>query len=192
MKSIMVDMDNVLTDGVFKKYIEEFYNTKIDLGKVNVYAYVQEYTKERAKEFWEYVSDKSFYDNAPLFDGAYEVLKKLNEKYKVYICTSYLWNEALDLSGNNLKEKYYYLKEKLPFINPSRYIFTTDKSIMNFDIRIDDKLNNLSGATTKLLFSAWHNKNLSESELKGENIIRVNNWKEIGEILLSNEFYVDE
>ena len=55
---------------------------------------------------------------------------------------------------------------------------------MNFDIRIDDRLNNLSGATTKLLFTAWHNKDLSKEELKKKNTIRVNSWKEIEDILL--------
>ena len=39
----------------------------------------------------------------------------------------------------------------------------------------------------KLLFTAWHNENISESELDKQDIIRVNNWKEIEELLLSNE-----
>lgn len=184
MKTLMVDMDNVLTDGVFKDYIEEFYNKKIDLDEVKVYAYVQEITKERTEEFWEFVKNRNFYENAPLFQDAKKVLKKLNKKYDVYIVTSYLWKETLDLSGDNLRDKYYYLKEMLPFIDPAKYIFTTNKNVMNFDIRIDDRLHNLDGAETKLLFTAWHNKEISDSELKYQNVIRVNSWKEIADILL--------
>jgi len=33
------------------------------------------------------------------------------------------------------------------------------------------------------LTTAWHNKDLSYKELKNQGIIRVNNWKEIGDIL---------
>lgn len=154
---------------------------------MKVYAYVQECTKTRAEEFWNYVKDKNFYYQAPLLEGVFDVLKQLNEVYDIYIVTSYLWKETIDLSGNNLKDKYYYLQEMLPFIEPEKYIFTTNKNIMNFDIRIDDRLNNLKGAETKLLFTAWHNKNISNEELKHKNIIRVNNWKEIGDILLNKE-----
>ncbi len=67
------------------------------------------------------------------------------------------------------------------------YIFTSDKSIVNCDIKIDDKVNNIKGASTKLLFTAWHNKDLTEDELQKEKIIRVNNWKEIKKILLEDQ-----
>ena len=75
--------------------------------------------------------------------------------------------------------------KKLDFIEPRNYIFSADKSIINCDIKIDDKIDNIEGASMKLLFTAWHNKKLSKEELKGKNIIRVNNWKEIAEILLN-------
>lgn len=105
---------------MFHNYIEKFYNTKIDSRKAKSYYYVQELTKDRKEEFWQYVSDKNFYLNAPLFDGCYEVLARLNNKYDIYIVTSYLWDETLDVSGYNLKNKYYYLKEMLPFIKPEK------------------------------------------------------------------------
>lgn len=184
MKTLMIDMDNVITDGVFKKYLEEFYSKKIDLDEIKIYTYVQEVTKENSLKFWEYVQDKNFYDQAPLLEGCYEVLEKLNKKFDVYIVTSYLWNEEIDLSGNNLANKYYYLRKMLPFIKPEKYIFTTNKSIMNFDIRIDDQIKNLKGADTKLLFSAWHNRDIKDRELTLENVIRVNNWFDVWKILL--------
>lgn len=170
--------------GVFKDYIEEFYNTKIDLNEMSVHAYVQEVTRSQTEEFWEFVKNKNFYEKAPLFQDAKTVLEKLNKKYDVYIVTSYLWKETIDLSGNNLRDKYYYLKEMLPFVDPAKYIFTTNKSLMNFDIRIDDRLHNLDGAETKILFTAWHNKDIGEDELESQNVIRVDTWKDIADILL--------
>ena len=184
MKTLMLDMDNVITDGTIKKYIEEFYNIHFELDDLTEYAYVQYMTKEKTKEFWEYVKDKDLYENAPLLKDCYKVLKKLNKKYDIYIVTSYLWKETIDISGNNLSDKYYYLKRMLPFIKPEKYIFTTNKSMIPFDIKIDDKITNLDNSTTKLLFNAWHNKTISEEELKDKNVIRVYNWKDIENILL--------
>lgn len=184
METIMVDMDNVITDGKFVELINEFYGTNIKLNELTNYYFVQELTKENSYEFWKYVSNKNFYGDAPLLYGCYEVLDSLNKLYKIYITTSYLWNGVIDLSGKNLMDKYNYLRENLPFIEPEQYIFTTNKKIIDFDIRIDDKVNNLEGANTKLLFNAWHNKNISEEELNKNGIIRVNNWYDIEDKLI--------
>lgn len=183
MKTIMIDMDNVITDGVFLDYINDYFNTNYKLGDFKEYCYVQGLVGDNI-DFWDYASKRNFYENAPLIKDCYEVLEKLNEKYELYIVTSYLWNESKDISGINLNNKYYYLKEMLPFINPERYIFTSNKKIMNFDIRIDDRMGNLEGADTKLLFDAWHNKEYTSDELKEKNVIRVNGWKDIEKILL--------
>ena len=48
-----------------------------------------------------------------------------------------------------------------------------------FNIKIDDRYVNLEGATTKIIFNNWHNK-----EEKYDDVVRVNNWKEVEEILL--------
>ena len=180
MKTLMIDMDDVITNGNFNKYIEEFMNIKIDMTKITNYEYVQDLVKSKKEEFWKYVENKDLYKGAPLFKDCYEVLNKLNDKYDLYIVTSYLWTDVIDISGKNLGYKYYYLKEMLPFINPSKYIFTTNKNLLNFDIKIDDKITNLEGADIKILFYRWHNINKKYDK----NIIRVNNWKEIEEVLL--------
>ena len=45
MKTIMLDMDNVITDGSFKELIEEFLNIEINLEQTTEYGYVQKYTE---------------------------------------------------------------------------------------------------------------------------------------------------
>lgn len=184
MKTLMFDMDNVITDGTIFEYIQEFLNKKLNLMDINTY-YLQELINDRQEEFWDFVKGKSFYEKAPLFDGCFEVLKKLNKKYDIYIVTSYIWEDLTDITSDNLKNKYIYLKEKLPFIPPEKYIFTTNKNIINFDIRIDDKIQNLGNGELKLLFSAWHNKNILQETLNDENIIRVDTWYDIEKILLT-------
>lgn len=179
MKTLMIDMDDVITTGNFNKYIEEFMNIKINMDEITNYYYVQDLVESKKDEFWNYVKDKDLYKGAPLFKDCYEVLEKLNKKYDIYIVTSYLWRDSIDISGKNLGYKYYYLKEMLPFIDSSKYIFTTNKKLLHFDIKLDDKYENLENSNTKILFNSWHNFNKEYND-----VIRVNNWKEIEEVLL--------
>ncbi len=179
MKTLMIDMDDVITKSNMDKYIEEFMNIKINMNEITNYYYVQDLVKEKNEEFWKYVENKDLYKDSPLLENCYEVLEKLNKKYDIYIVTSYLWKDVIDISGRNLGYKYYYLKEMLPFIDPSKYIFTTNKKLLKFDIKIDDKYENLENSDTKILYNSWHNNNIEYSD-----VIRVNNWKEIEEVLL--------
>ena len=174
----MLDMDNVITDGNILSIIEEFYQKKIDYENMEDYHLVQALTNDNKEEFWSYMKQKDFYENASLLKDCYEVLEKLNSLYDIYVVTSYLWKETEDLSGKCLQDKYYYLRKQLPFIPPEKYIFTTDKTMIHFDIAIDDKKENLSNADQKILFSAWHNKKVEDPT-----ITRVNNWKEIENLL---------
>ncbi len=180
MKTLMVDMDDVLLKGNFLAVIEEFLGKKIDINTVKTY-YLQDLVPDNKRDlFWEFVKDKEFYKGYDLLDGAYEVLEKLSKKYDIYIATSFIWEgSSIDLSGNLLKEKYYFLKEKLPFIKPDKYIFASNKNLFHFDIKIDDRPKNLENASKLILFDAWHNRNLpNESKY-----IRVYNWQEIYNLL---------
>ena len=183
MKKLMVDMDNCITDALFIERVNEFLNTNYKLEDQEDFE-LQNLTGERKDEFWKYMENKSFYDDAPLIEGVYDALKILNEKYELYIITAFIYkNSSPDISGNNLKFKYEYLKRKLPFISPSQYIFTENKNIIHSDIAIDDKIVNLSNADKKILITAWHNKNIKEEELNEKGIVRVCTWKDILDLL---------
>ena len=182
MKTIMVDMDDVITIGNFNKFLEEFLGQKIDTDN-NKYKYRQEAIKGRENEFRRIYQYRNLYANVPLLDGCYEVLRKLNEEYDVYIVTAYIWGQDIINAEENLKNKFIYLKENLPFISSQKYIFTQDKKILDFDIKIDDRINSLEGAKIKLLFTAWHNKNISSKELESKGIIRVDSWYDIEKVL---------
>lgn len=184
MKTIMVDMDDVITYGNFSKILEDYLGYKPDLSNYKSY-YLQDILGERKTDFFDKFKDINMYENATLLPDCYETLKELNKYYKIYICTDYIWREIIEYAGNNLKNKYNFLYEKLDFINPRNFIFTADKSVINCDIKIDDKLENIENANKKLLFTAWHNKEISNEDLEKNNIIRVNNWKEIRNILIT-------
>ena len=61
--------------------------------------------------------------------------------------------------------------------------FTTNKNIIEADIGIDDRLNNLTHLNKKILFDAWHNKNITDEELETIGAVRVYNWLDILKIL---------
>lgn len=182
MKTIMVDMDDVITESCFEKFLEEFLNRKIDMTNSNAY-YRQELITGKEDQFREIYQYRNLYENAPLLDGCYEVLEKLTKKYDIYIVTSYVWGKDIINPAENLKNKFNYLQEKLPFIDSSKYIFTQNKQIMHFDIRIDDRLSGLENGNIKLLFNSWSNRKLTDEQLQEQNIIRVKNWYEIEKIL---------
>lgn len=85
-----------------------------------------------------------------------------------------------------------HLINTFPFINPNNIIFLGNKSVLNCDIKIDDRIDNLDGAKTKILFTAWHNKNISKDELNNKKIKRANNWKEIENIFLKEGININE
>ncbi len=176
----MIDMDDVLTSGNFIYYLEEYLGKKIDINQYKFYS-LQELLGNKKMDFFNKFKDLNMYQNAVLLPNCYEVLKELNEIYKIYICTAYIWPEIISYAGNNLKDKYQFLYENLDFIDPRNYIFAEDKAIVNCDIKIDDKLENLKNAKLKLLYTAWHNKDL---DLEEENLIRVNDWLDIKRVLM--------
>ncbi len=127
------------------------------------------------------------YEKACFIGNAYDVIQKLNEKYEVFIVTAYVLKDDISGSGKLLKYKYDWLQKYLPFISPYNYVFTSNKDIIDCDIKIDDKLSNLTGnihTKTKLLFTAYHNKKITDEDLNSNNVQRVDNWNEIAEILL--------
>jgi 5'(3')-deoxyribonucleotidase len=73
----------------------------------------------------------------------------------------------------------------MPFIKFSQMIFTSEKHLIDADIRIDDSIKNLYGnSDMKLLFTSYHNTNFKDDELAKEGIKRVDNWIEIEKLLL--------
>jgi len=185
MRKIMLDMDDVMTNGTFHELLEKYLGHKFDYNLVKGYR-IQDALGDKKEDFFKLLAKTNLYDGAELFQDCYDVLKKLSEYYEIHICTDYIWPEIIEAAGDNLKNKYDFLYNELEFLNPRNYIFTADKSIVNCDIRIDDKISNLNveGAEIKLLFTAYHNKDITDEELSKQNIVRVNNWKEIEQILL--------
>ena len=180
-QSIMVDMDDVITDGGFLYLVNEYGKTNYKVNDIKDY-YMQDLVNDK-DGFFKYFITKNQYDYSTLIPNVKEVLKYLRKYYDIYIATSYIIREIPKECGIILFHKHNYLYKNLPFIPPENYIFINNKSLLNCDIKIDDRLDNLQNAKIKLLFTAYHNKGLDDEYLHSLGVIRVNNWLEIKKIL---------
>lgn len=185
MKKIMIDMDDVICGGGFLKLVNDFLGTDYKETDIQTY-YIQDLIpKEKMQEWAKFFAQKNIYNYTQILPNAYNVMEQLNKKYELYITTAYIFRDNKEKSSELLKNKFDYLIKNFPFIQPEQYIFTSNKEIVECQIKIDDKPANLEGdAELKLLFTAYHNKNIPNEELQKNNLIRVNNWNEIGKILL--------
>lgn len=186
MKKLIIDFDDVICDNEFVTCYNEFFHTNKKHSDFKGYFIDSEIKDlETKKAFGEYVIKRNFYKNAKIKDGAIEAIRLLSKIYSVYICTAYYMDYVRNLCGTILEQKYSFIVEHIPTFDMSKIIFTNSKSVINGDIMIDDNVNNLitNNACTKLLFTAEHNEKIEKDELIKYNIVRVNNWNEVLNIL---------
>ena len=179
---LMVDMDDVICNNGFLYMINKFLGSNYTYDDFKDF-YMQDILEDK-EAFFKWFVDQNMYDYCDMLPNCYRVLERLNEKYELYIVTDYVWKEMLDNSGYIVEHKYNWLYKNLPFIRPQQYIFLANKSVLNMDIRIDDKIVNLEGGDIKLLFDAYHNREYTDKYLKEKGIVRVTSWLDIEKILL--------
>ena len=186
MKKILIDVDDVICDPGFLVLINKFLNTDYKIEDFKDY-YIESVILDdnNRQEFYKYYLENNPYDCAEIYAGACDIIKKLNDVYDVYICSSCVNPFFIEDSGKLFMYKYNWLLSTFPFLDPHKFIFTSTKNLFKADIQIDDKLSNLDNdIPLKLLFTSYHNKDINDEELKKNNVIRANNWKEIEKLLL--------
>lgn len=185
MKRILIDIDDTITDQDGYLYlVNKFLKTNYTINDVKGY-YIQDLVpKEKMDDYTNYFVTEDTYKYCNIYPNCKDVMKKLNDNYEVYICSSYVYRDNIMYSADALKYKFEFLIKNFPFLNPNNFMFASNKSIIDCDIKIDDKIEHLENAKIKLLYTAYHNKNITDEELKEKGIIRVNNWLDIENILL--------
>jgi len=186
MKTIMIDLDDTIVSGGYLDIVNEYLNKNYKEENITEYRFETLLPNGITDDYIDYYYNRDVYSYTKVFDKAKEVLEKLNNKYDICICSAYVFPEGLEKSYIHLSNKYKYLFKELPFIKPDNFIFTSRKDLINADIKIDDRIDNLKGDCIKLLYTARHNKNISNEELEKLGIKRVNNWSEIEKILLGD------
>lgn len=182
MKSIMIDMDDVICTNGFLPLINKFLGTSYIEDDFDSF-YMQDIIPNK-DDFFEWFATQNMYDYCELMPGCEEVLRKINQQYKLSIGTSYIVPEIVMKCGFILMQKFDFLQRNLPFISPYQYVFLSDKRLLQADIKLDDRIDNLDGAEVKLLFSAYHNKKYSVEYLEGMRIERMDSWFDVKKRLL--------
>ena len=155
----MIDMDDVICEGGFIYQLNKFLGTNYTTKDMKGY-YMQELIpKEKIEEWNEYVCSKNLYKDGNIFiEGALETIEALSKEYEVYIVTAFIWPQA-----------------------PTK----AAKHLIKCDVKIDDKLSNiLENTETKLLFDAYHNRDITNEELEKLGVKRVCTWRDIRALLL--------
>ncbi len=184
-KKIIIDFDDTIYKSVFIGKMNDFMGTNLTVEDFDSYYMDHTIPEDKQEAFYDFLVKDDIYAGYNFFDDAVEVIKKLNDKYDVYICSGCVIYNSHKNSGWIFYYKYNCLLKYLPFIHPDRFIFTQSKDLVKADIIIDDNPIYLKEEReTKILFDSYHNRNLTNEELKKDNIIRAKNWKEIENILL--------
>ncbi len=182
MKTILIDVDDVICDNHFvpvinkmlgSKYKEEDFDT-IDIEK-EVFK-----TEEERQKFNDFYVTVDSYSLVDLKEGAYEVLERLKAKHRVVLLTNGTHYERQLEFGRQLTDKYQFLLTKLPFLRGEDIIFSAQKDLFVADIIIDDRAQNMTGNYAhRLMFSCFHNRHMTKVQLDNLGITRVDTWQEI-------------
>lgn len=174
-KIILCDADDTIENlcEAWVGYLNDKYGTNVKQDDVidwNVSLFFPELTKEEVyapiyiKEFWKRITP---------VNGCYNVLKKLNDLYNLYIVTATNY-QTCDVKVEKILQLY-------PFLKWSQFIITERKQLINGDYLIDDGVHNFDGGRYKgILMNRPHNESF-DAEAAG--LIRVHEWNEIGTIL---------
>lgn len=175
-QSIAIDMDEVLADtvGALIKRVNERTDLGISYDMLDGKK-LRHAMPEHDGLLTEILREPGFFGQLEVMAQAQEVVKKLTAYYDVYIATA-----AMDVP-TSFHDKYEWLREYFPFLDPQHFVFCGRKNIVNADYLIDDNPRQLSIFTGEpIMYNASHNIN-------DDRFTRVNNWQDVADYFLGNK-----
>ncbi|GGH75362.1 5'(3')-deoxyribonucleotidase [Filimonas zeae] len=172
MARIIIDMDEVMAD-IIPHLVDNYYQaTGETITAEAMHGKHLEECCSQPQLIRQLLYTPGFFRTAPLIADTQVVVKALNEHHEVFIVSA-----AMEFP-QSLIEKYEWLEEHFPFLTWRQIAFTGSKALVSGDYMIDDHLKNLDYFDgEKLMFTSPHNALI-------EKYTRVNNWKEVADILL--------
>ena len=175
-KKIAIDMDEVLADtlGAIIDGVNERANLGITVESLNGQK-LKHVIPEHDGLVTEILREPGFFRHLKVMPNAQEVVEKLNEHYDVYIATA-----AMDVP-TSFYDKYEWLLEYFPFLDPQHFVFCGRKNIINADYLIDDNPRQLAiFEGESIMYTAVHNMNHHDYK-------RVNGWKDVEALFLNDK-----
>ncbi len=186
MKKLMIDLDETICTGGYLQAVNDFLKTNYKEEDIDSY-YVEDVMDDEEKErfldyFYQHVN---IYKTIDVIPDSLKVIEKLSTCYDIYIATAFVDKRRVKESGVMAMQKYHWIVENMPYIDPRKIVLTGSKNIVMCDVKIDDKVSNLKGfGELKLLLDQPHNQKYSFEELEKRKIKRVYNWNQIYSILM--------
>ena len=192
-KSLLLDVEEVIFFGGFLQAVYDFLHTNYVIDDFKDY-YIDAVAipENRFEEFNKFVRGRNMFENPQMLPYAIETIEILCEYYEVFLCTDSINPFDIDGSSRNFIDKFKALQRILPFIDPTHYIFTSNKSLFNADVQVDDRLAKMDNdVKLKILFSSYHNMEIPEEEIKRAGAIRAGKswrdaWIDTGRMLIPN------
>lgn len=174
---IAIDFDETLFP-TLEKVIELYNkrnNTSIDLSNITTYNLYDCLSADVADEIISLFVDKTVYNSLQPYKGSIKAVQSLiNKGHEVFIAT------ATDVRNLEWKEKL--LQRYFPFIPKENLIRIHNKKLLNVDVLIDDKLDNLTQtfAERVCFHQPW---NVDKDTDYVYSIYRINNWGEMTNVI---------
>ena len=166
-------MDEVIADpmGEMIRWYNDQYGSEPDKTKM-VGSWVKGFPEEHQPMIMERIKSAGFFRHLPVMVDAVDVLRRLNERYEVFIVSA-----AMEFP-NSLKDKYDWLMEHFPFLTWKQIALTGSKDLVFGDFMIDDHVKNLENFKGKpYLYTSAHNLTVTGYD-------RIDSWKEAADIFL--------
>jgi 5'(3')-deoxyribonucleotidase len=173
---IIIDMDEVIADpmGAMTEWYKKEYGNAPDKSRM-VGSWIKGFPDEHQTMIRQRLESPGFFRDLPVMEDAVDVLRRLNERYEVFIVSA-----AMEFP-NSLKDKYDWLMEHFPFFTWKQIALTGSKDLVFGDYMIDDHVKNLKGFKGKpYLYTSAHNLTVTGYD-------RINNWKEAESIFLNSQ-----
>ena len=177
MLKIALDFDETLFP-TMERVIEIYnrrHNANIELESITEYNLYENFAADVADELISLFVDKNVYDNLQPYKGAIRTIKTLVERgCEVYVATS--------TDVRNLEWKEQLLQKHFPFIPKDNLIRINNKSLLNVDVLIDDRMDNLiSIFADRICFNqSW---NQDDDADYAYSIYRIHNWGDVINII---------
>lgn len=177
MKRIAIDFDETLFP-TLEKVLETYnrrHNTNLELSQITTYNLSDSFEADVADELVELFVDKNVYDCLQPYKGAVRAVKTLIEQgHEIYVATS------TDVRNMEWKEEL--LQKHFPFIPKKNLIRIHNKALLNVDVLVEDKMDNLTQTfADRVCFNQpW---NVDEGKDYAYSIYRIHHWGEIINII---------
>lgn len=177
MLRIAIDFDSTLfptMERVIELYNKK-HNSSLDMSQITQYNLHDNFSTEVADELLELFVDKNVYDGLTPYKGAVRALKTLIEYgHEIYIATS------TDVRNMEWKEEL--LNKYFPFIPKHNLIRIHNKALLNIDVLVEDKLENLKNtfADRVCMHQLWNQDDVTDFAYS---IYRIHHWGEIINII---------